>query len=60
MCSLTCVSVVVCVARKLCLCPSYSTPPPPLVVPHPLWQDILLTFAEMELDSTTMFPLGQV
>ena len=22
------------------------------------WQDILLTFAEMELDSTTMFPLG--
>ena len=27
---------------------------------HPLhsWQDILLTFAEMELDSTTMFPLG--
>ena len=27
---------------------------------HPLhsWQDILLTFAEMELDSTTMFPPG--
>ena len=27
---------------------------------HPLhsWQDILLTFAEMELDNTTMFPLG--
>ena len=27
---------------------------------HPLhsWQDILLTFAEMELDSTTMFPRG--
>ena len=27
---------------------------------HPLhsWQDILLTFAEMELDSTTMFPAG--
>ena len=22
------------------------------------WQDILLTFAEMELDSTTMFPPG--
>ena len=22
------------------------------------WRDILLTFAEMELDSTTMFPLG--
>ena len=27
---------------------------------HPLhsWQDILLTFAEMDLDSTTMFPPG--
>ena len=27
---------------------------------HPLhsWQDVLLTFAEMELDNTTMFPLG--
>ena len=27
---------------------------------HPLhsWQDILLIFAEMELDSTTMFPPG--
>ena len=27
---------------------------------HPLhsWQDILLTFAEMELDSTAMFPPG--
>ena len=27
---------------------------------HPLhsWQDTLLTFAEMELDSTTMFPPG--
>ena len=27
---------------------------------HPLhlWQDILLTFGEMELDSTTIFPLG--
>ena len=27
---------------------------------HPLhsWQDILLTFAEMEIDSTTMFPPG--
>ena len=27
---------------------------------HPLhsWQDILLTFAEMELDNTTMFPPG--
>ena len=76
--------------------PYIISPPPPLVVPHPLsfprggvaslgqpqifrcgslcccvgdcvvghchlyplhsWQDILLTFAEMELDSTTMFP----
>ena len=29
---------------------------------HPLhsWQDILLTFAEMELDSTTMFPPGTI
>ena len=26
--------------------------------PLHLWQDILLTFAEMELDSTTMFPPG--
>ena len=27
---------------------------------HPLhsWQDVLLTFAEMELDTTTMFPPG--
>ena len=23
-----------------------------------VWRDILLTFAEMELDSTTMFPPG--
>ena len=28
------------------------------LLPLHSWQDILLTFAEMELDSTTMFPPG--
>ena len=45
-CGSLCCCVGECVARHCYLYPLYS------------WQDILLTFAEMELDSTTMFTPG--
>ena len=47
-CSSLCCCVGDCVVGHCHLYPLHS------------WQDILLTFAEMELDSTTIFPLGQV
>ena len=45
-CGSLCCCVGGCVVGHCHLYPLYS------------WQDILLTFAEMELDSTTMFPPG--
>ena len=45
-CGSLCCCVCDCVVGHCHLYPLYS------------WQDILLTFAEMELDSTTMFPPG--
>ena len=65
--SLTCVSVVACVARKLRPCPSYSRRRDRINLGlwrslykggGYSWQDSLLTFAEIELDSTTMFTPG--